>query len=43
MKKLTTDWVHKAEEDFDTVQKLLRTKAPSRNVLCFHSQQTAEK
>ena len=44
MKKVTREWVKKAEGDFNTLQRELRArKAPNYDAACFHAQQCAEK
>lgn len=44
MNLLTAEWVQKAEDDFNVVQKLLRArKDPVYDAVCFHAQQCAEK
>src|SRR5271168_723392 len=43
MKKLTAQWVRKAEVDFDIARKLARGTAPYHDAICFHAQQSAEK
>ena len=43
MKKLTREWVRKAEADFQLAAKLARDRVPFHDQLCFHSQQSAEK
>jgi HEPN domain-containing protein len=44
MKKTTSEWVSKAEADFDAVVILRRSRKPNRfDVICFHCQQCAEK
>jgi HEPN domain-containing protein len=43
MKRLTAEWVKKAEADFIAASQLARHKAPLHDVVCFHGQQTAEK
>jgi HEPN domain-containing protein len=44
MKELTTEWVSKAENDFE-VARLARYRAefPIADAACFHCQQCAEK
>jgi HEPN domain-containing protein len=42
--KYLMEWVHKAKEDYETAITLIRKrKRPTPNVVCFHSQQCAEK
>jgi HEPN domain-containing protein len=43
MKKLTAEWVRKAEADFGAAQQLANAEPPVNDPLCFHCQQTAEK
>src|SRR5690242_769756 len=44
MNPLTTEWVAKAEEDFNVAVREYRArKHPSYNAACFHAQQSAEK
>ena len=43
MKRLTREWVRKAEGDYRAVAKLLRDAEPHHDVVCFHCQQLAEK
>jgi len=43
MKKLTAEWVRKAEADFAAAEQLARVTPPLHDPLCFHCQQTAEK
>lgn len=43
MKKLTREWIRKAEEDYAAAQKLATGKPPLRDGACFHCQQAAEK
>jgi HEPN domain-containing protein len=43
MKKLTAEWVRKAEADFAATQQLADAVPPVNDPLCFHCQQTAEK
>jgi HEPN domain-containing protein len=43
MKKLTAEWVKKAEADFVAAGKLLRSRVPLYDQVCFHCQQAAEK
>ena len=43
MKKLTAEWVRKAEADFAAARQLADAAAPVNDPLCFHCQQTAEK
>jgi HEPN domain-containing protein len=39
-----TEWVRKAEEDYETATTLIRKrKRPTPNTVCFHCQQCAEK
>lgn len=43
MKKLTAEWVRKAESDYRVAKKLARGSEPFPDELCFHCQQSAEK
>jgi HEPN domain-containing protein len=43
MKKLTAQWVRKAESDYAVAKILARRKDPHHDEVSFHSQQTAEK
>jgi HEPN domain-containing protein len=44
MKRLTAEWVQKAEDDFVVAQKMYRArKRPVYDAVCFHTQQCAEK
>ena len=44
MKKITREWVHKAEGDFNTLLREVRArKAPNYDAACFHAQQCIEK
>ena len=43
MKKLTAEWVRKAEEDYQVAVKLRRGDGPFHNAVYFHCQQSAEK
>ena len=44
MKRLTIEWVTKAEGDFHTAQRELRARVmPNHDSSCFHSQQCIEK
>jgi HEPN domain-containing protein len=44
MKQITRQWVEKAEDDFQTVQRELRArKRPNLDGACFHAQQCIEK
>jgi HEPN domain-containing protein len=43
MKKLTREWVKKAEADYRVAVKLGRGREPFHDQLCFHCQQSAEK
>jgi HEPN domain-containing protein len=44
MKPLTTEWIEKAEEDWEVLLKAYRArKNPAYNAACFHAQQCAEK
>jgi HEPN domain-containing protein len=43
MKKLTKEWVAKAEADLAAVKRLRKAKPPLHDIRCFHCQQAAEK
>jgi HEPN domain-containing protein len=43
MKKLTREWIRKAEDDFRTAQILAAGAALLHDQVCFHCQQCAEK
>lgn len=44
MKKITREWIEKAEGDFATMERESRArKNPNFDAICFHSQQCAEK
>jgi HEPN domain-containing protein len=43
MKKLTKEWVRKAEADYRLAEKLVRGNESLHDQLCFHCQQAAEK
>ncbi|HET9136349.1 MAG TPA: HEPN domain-containing protein [Candidatus Kapabacteria bacterium] len=44
MKELTLEWVHKAEEDYETILQLfIEGKKPLYSIVCFHGQQCIEK
>jgi HEPN domain-containing protein len=43
MKRLTSEWVRKAEADFLAASKLGAGKPPLHDAVCFHCQQAAEK
>ena len=44
MKKLTTEWIQKAEGDFITARREHAAKEnPNYDAACFHAQQCAEK
>jgi HEPN domain-containing protein len=43
MKKLTKEWVTKAEADFVVANELRQTRPPVHDARCFHCQQSAEK
>jgi HEPN domain-containing protein len=43
MKKLTAEWVKKAEADFVIARRISRSKIPLHDGVCFHCQQLAEK
>src|SRR5262245_36716921 len=43
MKRLTKEWVKKAELDYRAAAELHRLSRPVHDVVCFHGQQSAEK
>lgn len=44
MNEIVAEWVDKAEGDFRTAEREVRVRnAPSYDVVCFHTQQCAEK
>ena len=43
MKKLTKEWVAKAEADFRVADTLQHAQPPVHDARCFHCQQAAEK
>jgi len=43
MKKMTREWVKKAEEDYALARQGNRSKIPVYNGVCFHCQQCVEK
>ena len=43
MKKITAEWLRKAEADYRLAVKLSRGSEPFQDQLCFHCQQAAEK
>jgi len=43
MKRLTAEWVEKAERDFAAAQLVAGHKNRSHDIVCFHCQQAAEK
>lgn len=43
MKKLTREWVRKAEADWTAAERLAGSKPPLHDAVCFHAQQSAEK
>jgi HEPN domain-containing protein len=43
MKPITQEWIEKADRDFAAAQLLLDQPKPSYDLVCFHSQQCAEK
>lgn len=43
MRKLTVEWVEKAEDDFRSAQHLRQSKTGLHDQVCFHCQQSAEK
>src|SRR5260370_30610719 len=43
MKKLTVQWVRKAEADLEAAKSIAKINPSLRDPFCFHCQQTAEK
>ena len=43
MKRLTSEWVQKAEEDYRVAEQLLSSPTAVFEAVCFHAQQCAEK
>jgi HEPN domain-containing protein len=43
MKKVTAEWVRKAEEDYQVAVQTHQGPKPFHNTVCFHCQQAAEK
>lgn len=44
MKRLTREWIEKAEGDFHLLEREIRArKNPSYDAICFHAEQCAEK
>jgi HEPN domain-containing protein len=43
MKKLTREWVKKAEQDYILAKHVIRNKIRAHDSVCFHCQQCAEK
>jgi HEPN domain-containing protein len=43
MKKLTAEWIRKAEADYRVARKLARSRPPENDFVCFCCQQAAEK
>lgn len=43
MKRLTKEWVAKAEADFQVANTLIESRPPVHDARCFHCQQAAEK
>ena len=43
MKRLTAEWVKKADADFVAANKLRRGRVALHDQVCFHCQQAAEK
>jgi HEPN domain-containing protein len=43
MKRLTAEWVRKAEEDYRVAVRIHRGRDPFHSTVCFHSQQAGEK
>ena len=38
-----SEWIERAEHDFDTVELLIRERSKSYEIICFHCQQCIEK
>jgi HEPN domain-containing protein len=43
VKKITEEWISKAEEDYLVAIRELRADPPALNAVCFHAQQCIEK
>jgi HEPN domain-containing protein len=43
MKRITREWIRKAEEDFRAADLLATGREPLHDLVCFHCQQCAEK
>jgi HEPN domain-containing protein len=43
MKRLTAQWVRKAESDYVVARKIAKGSDPHHDEVCFHAQQCAEK
>jgi HEPN domain-containing protein len=43
MKRITREWVRKAEEDLVVAKQSRRSRTPLHNSVCFRCQQAAEK
>src|SRR5438034_4071719 len=43
MKKMTREWIRKAEDDFRVAELLAAGSEPFHDQVCFHCQQAAEK
>jgi HEPN domain-containing protein len=43
MKRLTAQWVRKAESDYAVARQISRGRDPHHDAVCFHAQQCAEK
>lgn len=43
MKKVTEEWITKAEQDYLVAIRELKAKPPATDAICFHSQQCIEK
>ena len=43
MKKLTKEWIDKAEDDFTVANREYKAKTPVYDAVCFHAQQCVEK
>ena len=43
MKKITQEWIAKAEEDYLVATRELKADPPALDAVCFHAQQCIEK
>src|SRR2546423_2219825 len=43
MKRMTREWIRKAEDDFRTAELLVAGRESLHDQVCFHGQQSAEK